>query len=213
MSNVNDNKAKLKVIDKKFKDKEIQLQYNPESYSVSKSINWQAKNGNKNNQHLKFKGQGLKDLSFELFFDTYEKGTDVRELTKKIIELSEPIVETQKGKKRPPICLFSWGNLNFKGVLEQVTQNFTLFSRNGIPLRARLTVRMKQFTTSTEDAKGMAPGDPEKIWIVKEGDRLSSIAADEYGSSYLWRHIADENNIVNPRQLEPGQVLILPALE
>ncbi len=208
----NNNKATLKVLDKKYKDIEIHLQYNPEKYSIAKRVTWSDKKRQKTTPQLQFKEQGRKDLSFELFFDTYEDNTDVRKFTEEIVKLTEPFVEVGKAT-RPPICLFSWGKLSFKGVLVQVTQNFTLFSRHGIPLRARLTVSMKQFTTAKDEAKGTMPCDPEKIWIVKEGDRLSSISDKEFGSPHLWRHIADENKIVNPRQLKPGQVLILPALE
>lgn len=211
----NNNKASLKVLDEKFKNIEIYFQYNPDSYSIEKTVSWNDQGEKKTIPELQFINQGRKTLSFNLFFDTYEQGTDVRDLTKKVIELSEPMVETQqgKGKKRPPICLFAWGNLCFKGVVERVTQNYTMFLSDGKPVRARLTISMKQFSTAKDEAKGTLPGDPEKIWIVKEGDQLSSIAAREYGSPFLWRVIADKNNIINPRLLTPGQVLILPALE
>lgn len=209
------DKAMIKIDDNQYQgeDREIHLQYNPEKYTIGKTVSWTDQTSQGKTPELQFSTLGRKTLSFDLFFDTYEEDTDVREYTKKILALTEPTVESQQGKYRPPICLFSWGKLNFRGVVKTVTQNFTLFSWDGIPVRARLTVSMEQFSTARDEARGQPPGDPEKVRIIKEGDRLYTISAEEFGTPYLWRHIAGANNIVNPRFLEPGQTLIIPALE
>jgi nucleoid-associated protein YgaU len=110
--------------------------------------------------------------------------------------------------------LFSWGGFNFRGIVEKVTQNFSLFLNSGIPVRAVLTVGFKQFNYPTEQARGNPPGDPTKIRIVKDGETLNAIAAREYGDPSLWRVIADANKdrIANPRVLPAGTSLIIPAL-
>ena len=51
-----------------------------------------------------------------------------------------------------------------------------------------------------------------RLWIVRRGDTLSSIANDEYRDPGLWRPIAQANGIFNPRILEPGTQLLIPAL-
>ena len=48
--------------------------------------------------------------------------------------------------------------------------------------------------------------------VVKSGDTLSSIAAEEYLDPKLWRPIAIENGIDDPRVLIPGTLLLLPTL-
>jgi hypothetical protein len=194
-------------------DKEIRhitVLFNPEKYSLEKSASWEEKGPKKT---LEFKGISRKSFSIELFYDTYEAGTDVRNYTSKIVELMEPSVE-YKGKKVPPVCLFSWGGFNFRGIVEKVTQNFSLFLNSGIPVRAVLTVGFKQFDYPTEQAKGNPPGDPTKIRIVKDGETLNAIAAREYGDPTLWRVIADANRdrIMNPRVLPAGTTLVIPAL-
>ena len=177
---------------------------------MEKSAAWEEKGKQKT---LEFVGISRKSFSIELFYDTYEAGTDVRVYTNEIVHLMDPTVE-YKGKKVPPVCLFSWGGFNFRGIVEKVTQNFSLFLNSGIPVRAVLTVGFKQFNYPTEQARGNPPGDPTKIRIVKDGETLNAIAAREYGDPSLWRVIADANKdrIANPRVLPAGTSLIIPAL-
>jgi nucleoid-associated protein YgaU len=52
-----------------------------------------------------------------------------------------------------------------------------------------------------------------KQHIVRSGDTLSGIAAELYHDATKWRPIAEANNIDNPLNLEPGRVLIVPAVE
>ena len=45
-----------------------------------------------------------------------------------------------------------------------------------------------------------------------EGQTLDWIAYQEYGDTSAWRHIAQVNNIQNPRNLKAGTVLKLVPL-
>ncbi len=191
--------------------KQIKALFNPEKYSLEKSATWEEKGKQKT---LEFVGISRKSFSIELFYDTYEAGTDVRDYTREIVQLMDPTVE-YKGKKVPPVCLFSWGGFSFRGIVEKVTQNYSLFLNSGIPVRAVLTVGFKQFNFPAEQARGNPPGDPTKIRIVKDGETLNGIAAREYGNPSLWRVIADANKdrIVNPRVLQAGTAIVIPALQ
>jgi hypothetical protein len=190
--------------------KQIKVLFNPEKYSLEKSAAWEEKGSKKT---LEFVGISRKSFAIELFYDTYEAGTDVRDHTNEIVQLMDPSVE-YKGKKVPPVCVFSWGGFSFRGIVEKVTQNFSLFLNSGIPVRAVLTVGFKQFNTPAEQARGNPPGDPTKIRIVKDGETLNAIAAREYGDPGLWRVIADANKerLHNPRVLAAGMALVIPAL-
>lgn len=190
--------------------KRIEVMFNPEKYSIEKSANWEEKGQRKT---LQFVGMSRKSFSIDLFFDTFEKGEDVRTRTNEIVQLMDPTVE-YRGKKVPPISVFSWGGFNFRGIVEKVTQSFSLFLGSGVPVRAVLTVAFKQFSYAEEQARGNPPGDPTKARRVKEGETLSSIAAQEYGDPGLWRVIAEKNTdvISNPRLLAAGTPLVIPAL-
>jgi nucleoid-associated protein YgaU len=47
---------------------------------------------------------------------------------------------------------------------------------------------------------------------VSEGQTLAWIAYQEYGDSGYWRHIAETNDLADPLDLRPGQVLKLVPL-
>lgn len=51
-----------------------------------------------------------------------------------------------------------------------------------------------------------------RVRQVVGGERLDLIAWEEYGSSALWRVIADFNQLDDPFRLQPGRILHIPAL-
>jgi hypothetical protein len=102
----------------------------------------------------------------------------------------------------------------FKCVVESVRQKFTLFSPEGVPLRATLTVTMREYLTLAEllGQANLASPDRTHAHVVTQGETLSAIANLYYGKSATWRPIADENDIEDPRRLRPGTPLTVPSL-
>jgi hypothetical protein len=160
---------------------------------------------------LQYVHGNTRTLDMQLFFDTYEKGTDVRESTRKVYHL----LEIDPGTHAPPICNIAWGSLQFRGVLDHVNGRFTLFLPNGTPVRATLDVSFKEYIDvqvlvrkqPTESA------DHRKMRVVRSGDRIDNIAGEEYGAPGQWRAIVEANNLEDPGRLEPGVVLVIPPLE
>lgn len=48
--------------------------------------------------------------------------------------------------------------------------------------------------------------------ILKAGETISGLAHRYYGDWRLWRILADRNQIVDVRRLEPGDKLLIPEL-
>jgi contractile injection system tube protein len=190
---------------------EFRVQFNPERYSIERATTWEEKG---KQATLQFGGKVRKSITLEFFFDTYADGKDVRvEWVQKLLALMEPTVSTSAGKKRPPVLLLTWGGFNFQGVLEKLSQNFTMFAANGTPVRAVVNATFKQFSTAEEESHGNPPGDPTKTHRVKDGETLNLIAAAEYGDPTLWRVIADENQLIDPLRPAVGALLVIPALQ
>jgi nucleoid-associated protein YgaU len=209
MNALKSNKLLIRNLDTKPSE-ELAVQYNPERYSIERSATWEEQG---KGAELQFGGTGRKSITLELFFDTYAEQQDVREAyVNKLLTLMQPTVSTSAGKKRPPVLMLSWGLFTFQGVLEKLAQTYTLFTLEGLPVRAVVNATFKQFTTPTEEARGNPPGDPSKIHRVTQGETLALIAAKEYGNPSLWRVIANENRLTNPRALVPGDSLRIPPL-
>ena len=99
---------------------------------------------------LQYVGGDARALSMELFFDTYEQRTDVRRHTDRIYGL----LAIEPSKHVPPICTFTWGRFSFRCVIERVSGRFTLFLDDGTPVRASLTVSLKD---TSKQARPRAP--------------------------------------------------------
>ena len=159
---------------------------------------------------LQYVHGNTRSLSMELYFDTYEEQTDVREHTDAIYKLLGIDSDTHV----PPICNLNWGSFNFRGVLDKVSGQFTLFLADGTPVRAKLNVTFKEYieVEILVRERPTRSADHRKTRVVKRGDRLSTIANEEYGDARKWRPIADANRLQDPGRLDPGAVLVIPAL-
>lgn len=187
---------------------QIAVMFNPEEYSLDVA-NTFAEIGIPGRQAspIQYVRGNLRTLKMELFFDTYEDrfNKDVRQQTQRITSLLDKDVKT----KAPPILLFSWGSLQFKCVLESVSQRFTMFLNSGIPVRAKLSVSFKEFEpVEIEVQQGLFIA-PPTVRNVLEGDTLSKIAGEVLGDPGKWREIAKLNNIDDPFHLPTGRSLII----
>jgi hypothetical protein len=187
--------------------------FNPAEYSLEKGNQFSsAPLPGLSNPVLSFVNGDADVLTMELFFDTYTNkgGADVRDETNKIARLLEIDPEIHAP---PPVC-FVWGGLRFNAIIERLTQRFTMFRENGIPVRATLNVTFKEYKTIAEQLS--KPPKQSSEWskrrVLADKDRLSLIAAIEYGDPAEWRKIAVANDIDNPRLLESGREIRLPPL-
>jgi nucleoid-associated protein YgaU len=180
---------------------------------------------------LQFVRGQTETLSVDLFFDSTESGMDdsavsVTTLTDQFYQL----VKINGTTHAPPICFFSWGaefpgqriysttgcqqRHGFQCLVESVRQRFTLFSPQGVPLRATLTVSMKEYKTLAEQIAqlNMQSPDATHSHVVQIGETLSQISASVYDDPTQWRAIATQNSLFNPLVLVPGTVLVIPPL-
>ena len=189
--------------------------FNPEEYTINKDNNFalQAIPG-LSGPLLQFVNGNMRTLEMELFFDTYDtpdaNKRDVRELTNKITGL----LTIDSNLHAPPVLLVSWSSLQFRCVLARASQKFILFADDGTPVRARVTVTFNEFIDAEREAREInrQTADFSKVYTVTQGQTLSGIAAILYDNPLLWRPIAVANNIDDPRAIETGQSLLIPAL-
>jgi nucleoid-associated protein YgaU len=100
----------------------------------------------------------------------------------------------------------------FTCVVESVDRKFLLFSPKGVPLRARLTVKLREYKTVEQMAANLRSADRTKARTLKRRERLDQLAADEYDAPEEWRRIADKNNIEDPRRVAPGTIIRIPPI-
>lgn len=206
---------------------QVKCLFNPKELSVEKSNQFAEVNiPGLSSPVLQFVRGNARSVTMDLFFDTYEKGEDVRKHTDQItgwdagsmlskLSPKKGLMDIDSDLHAPPVCIFIWGDFMFQCIIERVSKRFTMFLPEGIPVRATLNVTLKEYREVDVQVKEITPqsADLTKKWIVTKGDSLWSIAFKEYGSSEDWRLIANANNIDNPRILCPGQEIIIPLKE
>jgi nucleoid-associated protein YgaU len=220
----------------------IEALFNPSELSFSRSVQWeekkiavQAAGSSWSDATQQFVSVAPQTMSLDLFFDTYESraensgwqraaafvapanpfaagdASDVTKLTRRIADLAMPDYHLH----RPPVCVLSWGSYTiFYGVLTQLEQRLTMFLPSGTPVRATLTCSFVEIHTRSHAGVVREPtsADVVKTRVVRRGDTLHSLAAQEYRDPGLWRHIATANGIIDPLSVAPGTVLSIPKL-
>lgn len=209
------------------REKAVVAQFNPERFTLSKAAQFaEVAIPGLDSPVLQFvRGQNER-ISFELFFDTTSHGIagddvkDVRDLTAPVYHL----LKIRKETHAPPRCRLRWGHagkifsfgssLDARCVLESVSEEFSLFSPSGIPLRARLTVTFREYKTVEEQVGETVKhsADRTRDYDVRSGQTLDLIAYLHYGDPGAWRAIADANNIDDPTRIAPGSRLRIPRL-
>lgn len=210
-------KAKLIV---EGKAKAIEVEFNPAEYNLSNGIQYSEKSiPGLDGPIGQYIAGNSTTLNVTLMFNTYnpptlenptEGGKDVTGYTKQIADLT--LID---GKlHRVPKVTFSWGSIQFTGIVTEVKENYTMFLADGKPVRAKVDVTFKSVYNVKNDKRVSPLESPDrtKVKTVMQGDSLWSIAAKEYEDPEKWKVIAKENGILNPLDIYPGQILKLPPL-
>ena len=200
------------------------VQFNPETLKVSFSNQLKTPDGSSGDQSgtaaLQFVGAGTTKLSLQLWFDVNApqieepKVDDVRKLTKRVAFYMIPTDET----KAPPAVRFQWGTFVFDGVMETLEESLEMFSPDGRPLRASVTLGLTQqriafafFEKKKEDEENAKPAQnagKQPMAQATSGSTVQGMASDA-GKADLWQEIAAANGIENPRQVPEGTIIDL----
>jgi hypothetical protein len=168
---------------------------------------------------LGFNGGHSATFDLDLFFDTTNESSesqrDVRKYTNELLKLTM-LRKDGQDILEPPLVKFTWGRLElFQAVVTKVTITYVLFHANGLPARAKAKVEFKQQDDADDFVEHQNPTsrtEARKTRIVRHGDRLDLIAYQEYRNPGQWRYLAEVNNLQDPRDLRPGQILVVPPL-
>lgn len=164
---------------------------------------------------LKFVGVEPESISFDIMFDTtgvipgstgdvYAQITEFRELT-----------YDYKGTiHRPNYLKLTWGSIIFKGVLTTLNVTYTLFSPQGVPLRAKASVTFEETmdpATIARTGDNQSP-DMTHLRVVLEGDTLPLMCYKIYGDPSLYLEVARVNGLDHFTDLVPGMRIEFPPI-
>ena len=186
--------------------------FNPTELKFGRKTKWQQQQPAAASAPAVSYGNGEPaEVSIEFFFD----GTGVVEGSETVLARVQALLsltEFQGDTHQPYYVFLYWGAFTFRGVMKSADVTYTLFDRAGVPLRAKVTAAfMEVIDPEQRQAQERASSpDLRQTWLVGDGDTIYAIADRVYGSPGHWRGIAEANDLVNPRRLAPGSVLVLP---
>ena len=207
----------------------VECQFNPTELGISRSTKWE---GNpvpeRDFPRTEFKGGNAATYSLSLFFDAY--ATDDyktikpprRDIRKDINNLMAMGLRTYGYSlpipypylSEPPSIIFVWGGIKlFRAVMTGINVKYTMFDENGVPTRA---VAECTFMEQSHPLDILPPQNPTSrtesrhTVRVTQGDRIDLIANEFFGDSRMWRRIAELNDLDDPFNLRPGQLLTMP---
>jgi nucleoid-associated protein YgaU len=166
-------------------------------------------------------------LGIELIFDGTEDGMDETAVgVTGMVHAFHQFVQIEGARHATPLVRVSWGATfpgnafsnatqpagSFDARVLSVARKFTLFAPDGTPLRATVSIALKEYIPLVDQLALINPQSPDhtRTHVVMQGETLPLIAHDAYGDVQAWRVIADYNGISDVRQVAPGTVLLLP---
>ena len=221
-------KAEFRQLDASFQneikpDTWVTVQFNPETLKVGFANQVKTPDGAGDQTGpaaRQFVGAGTTKLGLQLWFDVTALAegaapeNDVRKLTQKVAYYITPLEEGDK--LVPPAVRFIWGSFQFDGIVVSLEESLELFSPEGRPLRASVSLNLTQqritkFTFRDTAAAGPAPPlGTRPLAQAPAGSTVQGLAAGA-GQGGNWQAIATANGIENPRILQPGQLVDLNA--
>jgi hypothetical protein len=228
--------AKFQRLDSTFNvAEEIEVQFNPTEFTLNKAVQiTDIEIPGLDMPIPQFVRGQTETLNLDLFFDSTDEsgiGEDAAPVTPKTDAFYQ-LIKIDPRSHAPPICRFVWGPATFAGsnftgrwstqnrengfqcLVESVRQQFTMFSPKGVPLRAKLTVALKEYQSLDQQVNSIRFQSPDLTHsqVVQEGQTLSQIAFDVYQDPRQWRAIATHNRIADPLDLTPGSILEVPPI-
>jgi hypothetical protein len=204
----------------------VEVQYNPTEFSFTKAVTY-AEIGipGLDMPVQQFVRGNAESVVVDLYFDTTEFGMSDEATVKPVTLITDQfyqLIRVDPRIKAPPVCLFSWSDTGFPGsnlrlgetqlrehgfrcLVESVTQKFTLFSPQGVPLRATLSVKLREYQTLTD----LVAATESEVTLIEDNVTLDQVADRAFNDPTKWREIAAFNDVDDPLSLQPGDLLRL----
>lgn len=174
---------------------------------------------------LWFDGTGVVNENLNAVFDVNVINTAKQVLSKenkdkpplvkeRIDQLKKVIYDYDGELHRPQVVEIKWGTFTFIGCLTSLDIDYKMFTSEGKPLRARVSLAFKSYMTSEVEGATAQNSSPDLTHVVeiKAGDTLPLLCQRIYEDGSYCPDVARANNLTGFRFLQPGTRLIFPPL-
>jgi hypothetical protein len=164
---------------------------------------------------LKYIGVEPESVSFDIIFDT--TGVipgSTGDVYSQIADFKKITYDYNGSIHRPNYVQLSWGSIIFKGVLSSLNVTYTLFSPQGVPLRAKVSVSFEESMDPATIARDDDRASPDMTHLrtVLDGDTLPLMCYRIYGDPSFYLEIARINGLDHFTDLIPGTRIEFPPV-
>lgn len=213
---------------------EIKAQINPEKLSVKYGLEYNGDSGSTDaNAVLPQAKYTLPSLEMELVLDDTgvlstelkDCGSGVTDIETYIALLKKVVYNYVEATHGPPFVSIEWGSVKiestnlpgtnpsmFKGQLSDFSVEYSLFSKSGKPVQAKVSMGFKAMMDPEYRPTGQSP-DLTHIHQIQTGDNLPMLSQKIYNKPTFYMQLARVNGLSSVYQLKPGLQLVIPPLE
>ncbi len=198
---------------------ELKLPINPNKLKLGKGINYsedkQLGSLNGSNVFVRYRPE---TLFFECLFDStamMEDNDEKKPVHDAVDDIEQRLYDYNTEGHRPSFVKVRFGDITFFGQLKALETEYTLFSPDGVPLRAELKVTLTGYCSQKEEKKHFSKRSPDmsRLITLKEGQTLAALCDEIYGDPLLVGEVARFNNLNGYRSIPAGTQLLIPMLK
>lgn len=197
----------------------LELPINPEKVKLGKGIRYaedkQLGSLNGSNVYVRYQPE---TLFFECLLDmtnAMEDADEKKPVHDLVDQLEARLYDYNTEGHRPSFVKVEYGDITFFGQLKTLDTEYTLFDKDGLPLRAELKVTLTGYCSQKEEKKHFSKHSPDvsRLVTLKEGQTLAALCYEIYGDALLVGQVARFNNLNGYRSIPAGTELLMPMLK
>lgn len=197
----------------------LELPINPEKVKLGKGIRYaedkQLGSLNGSNVYVRYQPE---TLYFECLLDmtnAMEDADEKKPVHDLVDEIEARLYDYNTEGHRPSFVKVEYGDITFFGQLKTLDTEYTLFDKDGLPLRAELKVTLTGYCSQKEEKKHFSKHSPDvsRLVTLKEGQTLAALCYEIYGDALLVGQVARFNNLNGYRNIPAGTELLMPMLK
>lgn len=189
--------------------------FNPENFPVNEQYEYATRriDGIREPQPY-FKHIKAQEFNFDLLVDGTGASGESRNCSDDI-EKFKRTVGFNGAIHRPNLLVVVWGKFIRTCILTNMDVEYSLFKKDGTPLRAKIKVKFREHVPILENLLKLNLQSPDLTHrrTAVEGDTLWRMCYRIYGDARFYLEAARVNNMTTFRQLKPGTELNFPQLE
>lgn len=202
-----------KDLTKSFRNNSFKALVNPDSFKEEISICYPSQGvvNNDGDDHI-FSHVSPKNFDLSFLLDgTGALGIETKQKNYvwNLVQLFQHVTTYRATDESPtPYLKVSWGTMFIHCQLTKADIDYSMFSPNGVPIRASIKASFKTFSDESLQMKGSSSAITA---AMKQGDSLAAKAASVYGSAGYAAALAKANGLTSPRALSSAKKINLPS--